>query len=205
MKRIKLELKDLSPEELVSFALRAKAKLESETTFNSLEADLTKLAGAATSLEGRNNNFKSAEQLVISTLDLRDTQRREVERLLRVLGVGVEHTAAGDTQVLLASPFELQAEPTPVGPMPAPQNVRVTASEMEGEIIARWKTVRGAKSYVVECCLEGAPDWSQAGVTTKARITLKGLNSGKKYRVRVRAVGAAGTGPWSDEALKMAA
>jgi hypothetical protein len=44
-----------------------------------------------------------------------------------------------------------------------------------------------------------------AGIVTKVSFTLTGLDSGKRYRVRVCAVGASGQGPWSDEALTMAA
>jgi predicted phage tail protein len=128
-----------------------------------------------------------------------------VEALLSVLGAGVEHIAAGDTAVVLRSGFEPQADRVPIGPLAAPQNVEAVMADQEREIRVRWRSVRGARIYVVENLLDGATEWIQSGITTKVSFNASGLQSGKKYRVRVRAVGAAGLGPWSDEAVRMAA
>lgn len=50
----------------------------------------------------------------------------------------------------------------------------------------------------------GAP-WVFVKAVTKSRHTVTGLVSGTKYVFRVRAVGAAGEGPWSAEVTRMAA
>ena len=41
-------------------------------------------------------------------------------------------------------------------------------------------------------------------MVTKSKATVSGLATGTKYWFRVRAIGAAGPGPWSDPATKVA-
>ena len=134
-----------------------------------------------------------------------DQQRETVTNILASLGAGVEHIAEGETTIVLASGFGVQAERVPVGPLGAPQNLRASIADTEGQVNTRWSKVHGARAYIVECAPEGGGEWKQSGVTTKVGLTLTGLGSGKKYRLRVCAVGAAGQGPWSDETAKMAA
>jgi len=78
--------------------------------------------------------------------------------------------------------------------------------ETSGRLDVRWKAINGAKSYVVECRTHGATPgaWQQVKITTSARYNATGVTPGQEYAFRVRAVGAAGEGPWSDEAVKMA-
>jgi hypothetical protein len=45
--------------------------------------------------------------------------------------------------------------------------------------------------------------WRDAGVSTKSRITIQGLPSGKRYWFRVAAINAAGQSGWSDPATKI--
>jgi hypothetical protein len=90
--------------------------------------------------------------------------------------------------------------PQPVGALPMPTNVSVVNGPGAGELSLRWKPVRGAKSYVVEQRADGAsPDaWLAAASSTKAKATVKGLVNGRKYWLRVAAVGTAGQGAWSE-------
>ena len=62
------------------------------------------------------------------------------------------------------------------------------------------RPVGGAKSYCVEQrANEASPDaWTLATTSTKAKATVKGLVSGRKYWFRVAAIGSAGQGAWSE-------
>ncbi len=66
--------------------------------------------------------------------------------------------------------------------------------------------VKRAKSYILDCRTHGATPgpWAQAKILTTTKFALTGLTPGQEYSFRVRAVGSAGEGPWSDEAVKMA-
>jgi hypothetical protein len=64
--------------------------------------------------------------------------------------------------------------------------------------------VRGVRSYE----LEASPDpmtpasWIYKGTVTKSKATVNSFMSGAKVWVRVRGIGAAGPGHWSDPAVK---
>ena len=75
-----------------------------------------------------------------------------------------------------------------------PQNDAGDAPAAALEGVAR------AKSYCVEQrANEASPDaWTLATTSTKAKATVKGLMSGRKYWLRVAAIGSAGHGAWSD-------
>jgi hypothetical protein len=205
IKRVKLEVTDLSEPELLAFGRNVQTKLNESTTFDTLDSKTSMLGGALDLLDARIKAVDQKETELDQAHAQLDDQRELVINILASLGAGVEQIAEGDTTVVLASGFQVQAERSPVGPLAAPQNVRATMADIEGQMKVRWNRVRGARAYIVEYMPESGGEWKQAGIVTKVNFTLTGLESGKRYRVRVCAVGASGQGPWSDEALKMAA
>jgi len=87
----------------------------------------------------------------------------------------------------------------------APQNLVADFGALEGTSVLNWGSVRGGKSYLVDCASNSNGPWTQVAVTTDTQAVISNLVSGTKYYFRVRALGAAGLGPWSDIAAKMAA
>jgi len=204
-KRVVIDLSGKSNPDLVAEARRLKTKLEGDTTFDPLDAETAALGTSATALENADAAYTAAQQLADQKLGELNVARAIVEAKISVLGSGVEHIAAGDTTIVLRSGFTPESAPAPIGPLGAPQSVEAIMSAHEGQIKVRWKALKGARTYVVEYCLEGTAVWKQACLCTRASATITGLESGKRYRVRVSGIGAAGQGPWSDEAVKMAA
>ena len=204
-KRVKLEFAGKTNPELAADAKAVKAKLDGDTTFDVLDPEVVALGNAILVLENADAAYATATQTVEQRLAEMNVARAILEAKISVLGSGVEHIAAGDTTIVLRSGFQPVSAPIPIGPLGPPQNVEASMSDHEGQIAVKWRRLNGARSYVVEYCLEGTTVWRQAGLSTKSSFTITGLESGKKYRVRVCGVGAAGTGPYSDEAVKMAA
>jgi hypothetical protein len=69
----------------------------------------------------------------------------------------------------------------------------------------KWYKVTGVKSYIIQLATDLAGSaWSYLDVSTAARYTASGLESGKKYLFKVQTVGAAGKSPASDPAVGMA-
>lgn len=87
-----------------------------------------------------------------------------------------------------------------------PEPLTAETGNHDGEINLSWATVRGARSYVVEHCLDGAADavWTHAGVTPRPSLYIEGLSSGTRYRFRVAAITLGGQSPWSNHAVKTA-
>jgi mannose/cellobiose epimerase-like protein (N-acyl-D-glucosamine 2-epimerase family) len=82
----------------------------------------------------------------------------------------------------------------------------LTAGDFDGTLDAAWDPDGNgaAKSYEVQTSADplSATSWSYKMSATKSSTTLEGLTSGAKQWVRVRGLGAAGPGPWSDPATK---
>jgi predicted phage tail protein len=77
----------------------------------------------------------------------------------------------------------------------------------DGELDASWDPVAGAKSYIIEICSEDpatATNWKYAGISTKSKFTVEGLQSGKRYWIRVAAINSAGQSGWSNPVPKIA-
>ncbi|MBI3418000.1 MAG: fibronectin type III domain-containing protein [Verrucomicrobia bacterium] len=141
-----------------------------------------------------------------------DTEIAERDLLIQQLDDGLVQEAAyvqtvsgGKTEIILSAGMEVANTPAPIGPLAPPQNIQAFTSDNEGQVETKWDKVIGGSSYVVECATNPNGPWTQVVVATRANYTATGLVSGTKYWFHVRAVGAAGPGPWSEPVVKMAA
>lgn len=119
----------------------------------------------------------------------------------------VESASGGDPAKIPVSGFAVAGQPgQPIGPLPRPENAKAVMGDRPGVIKLSCASVHGTQTYVVECRLHDDPasPWSQAKLSTKSRMEITGLQSGKHYAFRIAAIGAAGQSPWSDEAVCMA-
>lgn len=96
---------------------------------------------------------------------------------------------------------------TPVGPMPKVEGLTATAGDGEGEINLAWNAIRrGLQNFLIELSEDpaGQTGWRFAANSRKSTATLDGLTTGKRCWFRVTAEGAAGPGPASTPATKVA-
>lgn len=206
MNKIKLELNSKSDAELLIFGKNHDTKMTGNATFpapvppaGTFDLKLTAYEDALTGIAGLLNDLDGAYAL-------RDAARIELENALRDRASHVETVSAGDATLIASAGFEIVGPASPIGVLPAPLNLRAGYGVNAGELMIRWKRVKGAGSYILEC-REHSPvlgAWQLVKIVTRAGFTVTGLVTGKEYSFRVRAVGTAGEGPWSDEAVKNA-
>ena len=124
------------------------------------------------------------------------------------LGAYVQTTSGGDATLITSAGFEMEAGKSPMGLLPAPQNVRAVSTAYPGKVELRYNGVKGRLIYEVSVCA-GDPkvetDWNPYTSTSKNRVSFTGLQSGKEYFFRVVALGSAGASPLSDVANAKAA
>lgn len=132
--------------------------------------------------------------------------RKAAEQALTALAATVTVVAGDRKDVIAASGMELRRERAPVGRLRQPQDLRAEASANEGECALDWEPVRSASVYEVECRLQDPSDapWQRHTTCTASKCRVSGLIPGTAYYFRVRAIGTAGPGPWSDHALRRA-
>lgn len=117
----------------------------------------------------------------------------------------VQDVSGGDEQKIFSAGFAVRDQPTSPQPLGVVLDFLATAGDDAGEIDLTWNPVKYARGYQVECKLHtDAGVWEAVKFGTKSKMTVAGLTSGTTYAFRVRAVGAAGEGPWSDESVRLA-
>ena len=205
MSKIKLNLARLNLDEKLQLTQNVITGLDSNVNFPTPNPSATQLTTACTNLIAKTNGIKAAEASLRTEYAERAVLEAQLEAYLEQETAYVESASGGDKAKILSSGFEVRVPRTPVGPLPAPQNLQPFFGDSEGTVACRWDAVRGAYSYVLESAQSESGPWTQVAVTTSANYIATGLQSGKKYFFRVQGVGAAGPGAWSEMALKMAA
>lgn len=138
-------------------------------------------------------------------IQTRDAKEVVWDTVITARANNCEAVTPNDAAALQSTGFPLRSSGGPVGALPAPGDFRATPTDNEGVIELRCKRVKGASSYEWECRLhDGNPPWQAVKTSTTTKIQATGLTPGAVYAFRVRAIGSAGPGTWSDEAVERA-
>lgn len=204
MAKVKLELQDKSDASLLVFAQTHITDMTGNANYPTpapTAAVFDPLVAAYSAKLEASDQAQAAART--ATLE-KDAARAALEAALSERGDYVQQASGGDEVKILSAGFQVRAQPTPVGQLPAPVDFLPTMGDLAGEIDCTWSAVKGARSYLLEWHEHTVQTgWSQA-FPTKSRHAVTGLVSGKTYVFRVAAIGTAGPGPYSVEAARMA-
>ena len=205
MAKVKLNLDRLSDVQLILKSKDIKTKLTGNVNFPTTTPSLVDygvlITAAETGLAASDAANATAKQKTTEKNTVMDALRRGTAQL----GTSVEATSGGDAAKIQSAGMDVKATSTPIGTPAQVQDFALSAGDHDGELDAQWSPVNGAKSYE----LETSPDpitltsWGNKQATTKSKLTITGLTSGTRVWARVRALGAAGPGNWSDPATKI--
>lgn len=207
MARVKLNLKSLSIPEKTARAQQIVAALTGNPHFPAPHPTLAEITTSINELEAA-ANAAHAGRLEAKRLTAAQSLKEEAfDRLMSQLAAHVQSVAGDDEEIILSAGLELRGANAPAsGELMGPETLTAEVGHHDGIVNLGWATVRGARAYVVEYCLEGAADaaWTHAGVTPRPLMNVEGLTSGARYRFRVAAVTLRGQTPWSNHAVKTA-
>lgn len=206
MAKVKLSLQSLTIPQKIQFIRQVVTSMTGNANFATPAPALLAITAIVDALEAAFNVAQAARLTAKQKTELQNTAEQQADALLTQLAAYVENITGGDAAKIQSGGMETRADATPVGALPAPQNLSATAGDQDGEIDLDWDNIRGAKSYVMEKSVDPitATSWQPAGIVTKSKGTVSGLISGTKYWFRVAAIGTDGQGPWSDPATKIA-
>lgn len=205
MAKVRLNLKDKSDSDLVTFTQQHITAVTGNANFTTLLPAAAGFATAFTAYSPALNSFTTAQQAARQATTVKDNARLALEALLTQRGNYVDLTAAGDAAKIQSAGFEVKAAgAAPTLPNPV-ANLAITAGDNAGELDLTWDPVPKAKTYEIETSPDPitATSWTNRPSVPKSRATLTGLTSGARVWAHVRAVGAAGQGAWSDPATKI--
>lgn len=139
-----------------------------------------------------------------SRIPSREDARSALSSDLAAVGFYLQSVAKGNGTLLGTTGFPMKKIPqrvlNPEVP-PPPQRFDLTRGPLSGSLVISASKVAKAASYDVQIATADPTvesNWTLAGsYKTCRRIELEGLTPGKVYSVRMRALGAAGPGPWT--------
>jgi hypothetical protein len=206
MKKVKLALAKKTPSQTAEFADGLVEALTGNTNVPAPDPALTVLTDGAQAIRDKISEISGTEALLGSQQTQLVTLAATLKLDIRKLADHVEDKCDGDAAKLQTTGFEIVGDPQPLGQLPQVQNLRVEPTSVEGQLIARWKKVPGARNYVLDQATNPEGPWTlNVATTTRTSHTFAGLTPGTKYWFRARAFGTTGFGGWSDPACKIAA
>jgi hypothetical protein len=117
----------------------------------------------------------------------------------------VQNESKGDATKIASANMGVKAAPSIVGPLARVDKLSVTTGDNPGEVDLHWNALTGRSTYEIQKCI-GDPNieanWTLVASGRPSKATLKGLVSGTKIWVRVRAKAPkeVNDGPWSQPA-----
>jgi hypothetical protein len=202
MAQIKSNLSSLTIAELIQLGKNVHTALTGNANVPTPNPALTALQTLNTNAEAANDAYQAGKDTLAALKAARDTAVQALKDGLRTEAFTVEVATGGVAAKIITTGFAVKSSGAPIGIPTQVLNLKLVAGDMDGTLKATWKKVRGADSYEINVCPDPITTWSPKGTVTKTRVLLNSFTSGQRIWMRVRAIGAAGEGPWSDPSVK---
>lgn len=197
-KKTEIEKRDLG-------STMAKALTENPTIFLTPAPTAAEITNAGKAVEDQGLIVVQAEADLKAEIAKYEQLDAAFDEVLTRAGKYFENATKGDATLLALTGAPIKGASSPIGPLPAPGNLRVALGDKPGEDDLIWDPINGAMVYIVQYSTTANGPWLQGYMGTMSKCTIAGLTSGDEYFFQACGVGAAGQGPWSDIARKRAA
>lgn len=178
------------------------AEMTGNANFPTPDPTLASLTTLANAFEQAINNAYAGGSYDRS---VRDSKKEELIDAMHNLSAYVLYTAKGDRLIAESSGFTISKDPAPQPPIEKPEGLSLTDGANAGELLLTFKRVYGAKSYKYQLSIDPSDEtkWVSSYGTVRKSV-FSGLESGKKYYVRVAALGTNGQIVYSDPVWRIA-
>lgn len=132
---------------------------------------------------------------------IKNNLRKVLELLLKSETDYVQQISLGDEAIILSSGFDVNKKPSSVGPLDKPTGFSITVGVNKGSVVAACNVVNHASFYEFELTdmpVTPTSIWLKK-TSTKHKLLIDGLTSGKQYMFRVAGAGSDPSRNYSDE------
>ncbi len=204
MARIKSNLRNTTVAERIQIG---KARLGTLTSGSQVSIDAGRLAEYRTTieiLEAKEILVNRNKEILAQSVRERDEADRDFMKVDSAIANEI-NSKSDDPVVLLSTGFPLIDAGGEKAQLGMVTRLEAEIGKNTGEVCINFKRVKSATGYEFQIS-EGTPDnWTNAGAAGKtSKYTFRGLNPGKKYWFRVRAIKGEEKGAWSDPATTTA-
>ncbi len=204
MAQVKLETQSLADGVIIASGRAIHTAMTGNAAFPNPCPPLVDFLGLVDAADAKLTEYQAAVQTAEMLREEKDAAIAALIAAMSCQGAYVQAASGGDAALIMSAGMQVRSTPSPVGEPAQVLNLRVIANSMAGALAVDWDKVYGARSYEVETSPDplGADTWGNRKTVTGSRTKLTGLTSVTRCWVRVRAIGAAGPGAWSDPAVK---
>ena len=204
MAKPRLGLSALTYDEKLTLYNEIKTKMTGNPTFPNPPVTMVAYGALITTATTSNANWAESQMLSKQRTTERQTAFEATDGATSLLSAFVEAASGGDAAKIESAGMSVRAERTPPQVPAQVLNLVLTAGDFPGTLDVAFDATAGAKSYEVQTSPDPMSEtsWVFKQSLAKSSGTIQGLTSGAKVWARVRAVGAAGAGPYSDPATK---
>jgi hypothetical protein len=202
--RVKMDLSRRSNDNLIGFVGTHIAMTVDNPTFTEPSPTNAELQAGLTDFQQKNSTAEIAYAQYQDQVAARDQSRASLESMMRRRGAYVQEASNGNRPAILSSGLEVSNPRTPVGPLAPPININTELNGVAGVLKLRWKPVKDARGYLVQCSPDVMPrEFTQIKNTSKANLTLENLTLGETLVFRIASQGGStGQSPWSAEVIR---
>ena len=173
-------------------------KMDGNPHFADVQPLLTALREATTTYTAALAKTQSGSKEATA---LKNQAREALIVLLKQIAARVQTISEGDRNIILSSGYDVNKKWSKVGPLSKPTNFKLQQGSNKGSIYLVCDPIAGASIYEVEYT-EGIPTpnsiWMKQ-TSTRRKITIADLISGKQYTFRMAGGGSHPSRIWSDE------
>ena len=206
--KISRGMKEGSPDSILTIVAGIMDACTGNPNATGLTTEITALTTAHGVLSTARAAQLALQQQAQAATDATNSAVTGVAAAFETLAAHTETKAGMTAEIAHGMGFEVYqpGKSAALGPLPAPANLVATMGDQIGSIDIGLNRVHGASSYVFhKTQTPNTPDsWQHAAISSKSSCTISGLTSGQHYWFRAAAIGAAGQGPWSDNASQLA-
>lgn len=208
MAQVALNISKLSAPAFIQRANELKTGMTGSVYFPEPDPTVAAVGLLITAAEQKLADAKTKSEAAMQATQDKEDALTAVFTALTAWGAQVQLESKGDAGQIASVNMGVKATPTPGGPLAQVQNLSLTEGDNPGELKSHWDPVPGKSNYEHQICT-GDPtveaNWRLASSGRKSSAVHKGLVSGTKTWVRVRAKAPkdANDGPWSQPAAKV--